>query len=447
MHSTTTSRAQRHSRWALGLTVITLGGLALRITYVLLSKNPRTPGGDDFYFHHGANLLVDGRGFIDPIALLLEHHVTPGAVHPPAYLLFLAVSSLFGFRSFLDHQIWSCLLGAGTIALVGYTARRIAGVRAGLIAAFIVAIYPNFWFHDSVVMSETLILFTTTLVILAAHWMWEQPTVGRAIALGLTVGIAALTRAESILLVLVLVAPLAYVLRRLDLRARLRLFAVATVATLVTISPWVIYNLTRFSHPVTLSTNLEATLASANCDPVYRGQYLGFWSFGCVLKLHPPSGDASTREIYYRHRVLDYMGKHAGRVPIVVLAREGRTWGLFNPIQQVTLDEIEGQEAWLSRTGLAMFYVLASAAIGGGMLLRRRRITLVPTVGVVVAVAVTVGVVYGTTRFRTPAEVPIVLLATVAFDEAIGLALAKRRRAVGAADTEPAGAAPEPERG
>ena len=70
MQPTSSTRAQRHSRWAIWLTVVTLGGLALRITYLLLSKNPRTPGGDDFYFHHGANLLVDGRGFVDPIALL-----------------------------------------------------------------------------------------------------------------------------------------------------------------------------------------------------------------------------------------------------------------------------------------------------------------------------------------------------------------------------------------
>jgi len=444
MQPAPSTRAQSHRRWAVGLTAITLGGLALRVTYVLVSKNPRTPGGDDFYFHHGANLLVDGRGFLDPIALLLEHHVTPGAVHPPGYLLFLAVSSLFGFRSFLDHQIWSCLLGAGTIALVGYTARRIAGPRAGLLAAFIAAIYPNFWFHDSVVMSETLILFTTTLVVLVAYWLWEQPSVGRAAVLGVAVGVAALTRAESIVLVLVLALPLAYVLRRLDLRSKLRLFAVAMVATVVTISPWVIYNLTRFAHPVALSTNLEATLASANCDTVYRGQNLGSWSFNCVLRLHPPAGDASTKAIYYRHQVLDYVGKHAGRVPVVVLAREGRTWGLFNPIQQVTLDEIEGQERWLARTGLGMFYVLAGAAIGGAIILRRRRITLVPLVGVIVAVAVTVGVVYGTTRFRTPAEVPIVLLAAVGFDEAIGLALARRRAGPGATPADAPAPVPDP---
>jgi 4-amino-4-deoxy-L-arabinose transferase-like glycosyltransferase len=402
----------------------------LRVTYVLVAQNPRTPGGDAFYFHYGANLLVDGRGFIDPIALLLEHHVTPGAVHPPAYILFLAISTLAGFRSFLDHQIWSCILGAGTIVLIGYTGRTIAGRRVGLIAAFIVAIYPNFWFHDSVVMSETLIMFTTALVILVSYQFWQRPSVWRAIGLGAAVGIATLTRAESILLVLVLVIPLAYVLRDLNPRARLKLFAVTAGATLITVSPWVILNLTRFDHPVTLSSNLDATLASAQCDEVYSGKLVGFWSFHCALALKPPAGDASTKAIYYRHKVVDYIDRHASQVPVVVLAREGRTWAVFSPIQQVTLDEGEGQEPWVARTGLAIYYVLAGASVGGVIVLRRRRVTLVPPLGVIVAVAVTVGVVYGTTRFRTPAEVSLVLLAALAFDEAIRVAQARRRRAV-----------------
>jgi MYXO-CTERM domain-containing protein len=436
-------------RWQVALALLALGGLAVRITYVLVAQNPRTPGGDAFYFHYGANLLVDGRGFIDPIALLLEHHVTPGAVHPPAYILFLAISTLAGFRSFLDHQIWSCILGAGTIVLIGYTGRAIAGRRVGLIAALIVAIYPNFWFHDSVVMSETLIMFTTTLVIWIAYRFWQRPSVGRAIALGAAVGIVTLTRAESVLLVLVLLLPLAYVLRDLHLRARLKLFAITAAATLVTVSPWVIFNLTRFDHPVTLSSNLDGTLAAAQCDQVYSGKLIGFWSFGCVLAMHPPPGDASTKAIYYRHQVVDYIDHHTSQVPLVVLAREGRTWAVFSPIQQVTLDEGEGQERWVARTGLAMYYVLAGASIGGVIVLRRRRITIVPPLGVIVAVAVTVGVVYGTTRFRTPAEVSLVLLAAVAFDEAVRVAHARRRRAVPGDGSEAgiARAAPTPAAG
>jgi hypothetical protein len=54
----------RDRRWLVWIGLIAVAGLALRIAYVLITKNPRAVGGDSFYYHHGANLLVDGRGFV-----------------------------------------------------------------------------------------------------------------------------------------------------------------------------------------------------------------------------------------------------------------------------------------------------------------------------------------------------------------------------------------------
>ena len=84
----------RDRRWFVWLGVLAVGGLVLRIAYVLITKNPRAVGGDSFYYHYGANLLVDGRGFPDPIQLLQFHNETPGAAHPPGYILALAIPSL-----------------------------------------------------------------------------------------------------------------------------------------------------------------------------------------------------------------------------------------------------------------------------------------------------------------------------------------------------------------
>ena len=113
----------RGGRWWVWLGLIAVAGLALRIAYVLITKNPRAIGGDSFYYHHGANLLVDGSGFPDPIQLLQFHRTTPGAAHPPGYILALAVPSLFRLDTFLDHQIWSCIIGGGTVVLVGITGK------------------------------------------------------------------------------------------------------------------------------------------------------------------------------------------------------------------------------------------------------------------------------------------------------------------------------------
>ena len=49
-------------------------------------------------------------------------------------------------------------------------------------------------------------------------------------------------------------------------------------------------------------------------------------------------------------------------------------------------------------------------------MLRRRRVTLIPLIALLVTVAVGVAFVYGFTRFRASAEVAIVLLAAVAID-------------------------------
>jgi 4-amino-4-deoxy-L-arabinose transferase-like glycosyltransferase len=429
----------RDRRWFVGLGVIAVGGLALRIAYVLITKNPRAVGGDSFYYHYGANLLVDGRGFPDPIQLLQFHNETPGAAHPPGYILALAIPSLFRLDTFLEHQIWSCIIGAGTVVLVGITGREIAGDRVGLVAAVLAAVYPNVWFYDSVVMSETLILFTTTVVILIAYRFARQPSFGLALGLGIAVGAASLTRAESILLVPLLFVPIALWLRDLGLRRRLQLLAIATGATLLTIAPWVGYNLVRFEHPVFLSSNLELTMLSANCDDTYYGPFLGFWALRCGTEFVPPKGDASVQARFYRAKVREYVSDHKGRVPVVVLAREGRAWAFMNAGQQITIDQIEGKELNTSRIALGMYYALLALSVVGVIALRRRRVPLTPLLAVLGAVALTVGFVYGTTRFRAPAEISLVLLGSVGIDAGIrriGARMRDRRRTPAQKETQ-----------
>jgi hypothetical protein len=70
-----------------------------------------------------------------------------------------------------------------------------------------------------------------------------------------------------------------------------------------------------------------------------------------------------------------------------------------------------------------MYYALLPAAIFGAVVLRRRRVTLLPLVALCVTVSIGAALTYGFTRFRAAAEVAIVLLAAVAVDAVL------RRRA------------------
>jgi predicted RND superfamily exporter protein len=104
----------------------------------------------------------------------------------------------------------------------------------------------------------------------------------------------------------------------------------------------------------------------------------------------------------------------------------------MNANQQITIDQIEDKELTTSRVALGMYYALLALSIVGAVALRRRRVPLTPLLAVLAAVALTVGFVYGTTRFRAPAEVPLVLLGSVGIDATIrriGALVRDRRRA------------------
>ncbi len=411
------------SRFTLTLGAIALVGLAVRIIYVLGWKNPVQPAGDPYYYHYAANLLADGKGFLHPFYLLKLHVKTPGADHPPGYIVALAVSSVFGFRSFLDHQIWSCVISTMAVVTVGYTGKRIAGPRAGLVAAALAAVYPSFWFNDGLVLSETLVLLLTTLVVLTAYRLWERPSVGRAVVLGVAIAANALTRAETLLMLPLVAAPLILLDRRLAIRRKLGLLAAGTIACAAAIAPWSIYNQTRFEHTTLISTGLGNVLIVANCKQVYSGPGIGFWWHFCLADLPPPPGDRSSQEIAYRKVALRYVRHHANRLPAVMWARLGRTFGFFRPDQQLHYDEqVETRNIEAGRVALGMYYAFVTLSIGGALLLRRRGLPISPFVGVVGSTAVVVVLTYGQTRFRAPAEPAFVLLSAVAID-----ALLRRR--------------------
>src|SRR5262249_31729609 len=57
-------------RWfAWSLLAVAVAALALRVAYVLLSRQHIKFGGDAHFYHAGANLLADGKGFIQPFFL------------------------------------------------------------------------------------------------------------------------------------------------------------------------------------------------------------------------------------------------------------------------------------------------------------------------------------------------------------------------------------------
>lgn len=403
---------RRFRAWVAGFTAV---GFAVRVGYVIVATRHRTLAGDPGYFHGLAEMLRHGHGWNEPY--FSGFGVYPTATHPPLYPLLLAGSSFAGFDSVFRHRVFSCLIGTAAIPLIALVARRYGSRRAGVFAAAIAAIYPYLWVNDVNVLSESLLVPLLALVLLAAEAVAREPTLRRAALLGGTVALATLTRGEEWLLVPLLAWPLLG-LRVKPLRERFALMGAATAMFVLVLAPWVGWNLTRFDHPVLISTDLGGTLFNTNCDPVWHGPTIGWWVFlppcphDAPLSVH----DESTRDQLLRAAAWKYVSGHASRAPVVVAARVGRIWGVFNPFQTRMFDEQEGRGKWPTWIGMMLFYPLALLALVGFRRVRRRELPVLPFVAFALVVTITAALFYGSMHFRVPAEVAIVVLAAVGID-------------------------------
>ncbi|HEY3670499.1 MAG TPA: acyltransferase family protein [Acidimicrobiia bacterium] len=411
---------RRFVKW---LALIGLAALAIRVVYVLTVATHNPGFGDGFYYHEQANLLASGKGFANPFLYSLKGIVTPTAIHPPLFSMVLSIPSFLGLQSFLAHKLMSCLIGTALVVAIGVLGRRIGGDRVGLIAAGAAAIYPNLWAIDGILLPEGLFALTVVLVVLATYRFLDRPGIARAAVLGGLLGLALLVRGEAIFLLATIALIVAIVIRHRGWRSTLGLVAVLGAATLLVVSPWLIRNETRFERPVAFSTNSGDVLAQSNCDETYYGPTIGYWVYLCSARI-PVTGDESQIANQRSQTAIDYIRDHRSRVPVVVAARVGRLWDVYQPITNTELSTIEGRDLNVSRAGLAMYAVLVPFALLGFVVLRRRRRPrLSPLLAPALMVTITAMTTYGEIRFRAAAEGTIVILAAVAVD-----ALLRRRR-------------------
>jgi 4-amino-4-deoxy-L-arabinose transferase-like glycosyltransferase len=275
--------------------------------------------------------------------------------------------------------------------------------------------------NDGLIMSDTLATLCIIGLLLGIYAYLARPDLRRALLVGLLTGVTALTRAEMLLVIPLIVAPV-MLGRRFgapEARAdRWRHIGAAVGVTLLTLAPWMIFNATRFERPVFISTNEGLTLYGANCPDTYFGPALGFWSINCALTYPMPADfDQSEKSVEFRRAALEYLGDHADRLPSVLVARELRTWSLWRVDQMAFYNTGEGREEWASWTGVIQYWLLVPVAVAGGVILRRRRdVRLLPLLAMPVLVVIVSAVFYGIPRFRLPAEITIVVLAAAALD-------------------------------
>ncbi|MEA2436757.1 MAG: hypothetical protein QOF65_1313 [Thermoleophilaceae bacterium] len=383
--------------WLLGIVAV---GVALRLVHVLAIAPSTAIFSDGFFFHWVGKAVADGHGYVNPAELFFKGNSVPTATHPPLYTLVIAAATKLGITGDEAQRSLGCIFGAGTIAVIGLLGRRVAGPRAGLVAAAIAACYPLLIAADGALMSETLYSLLIGLALIAAYRVRDDPGWRRAAVLGVVIGLAALTRAEALLLLPLLALPAAW--------RRWRLLGAVVLATVVVVAPWTVRNWTTFDRPVLISTNDGVTLAGSNCAATYHGRDLGSFDTGCIGPARFPANEAR-QAAQYRSDATSYAGDHLGRVPVVIGARILRVWGLYQPTRLAY--DAQNRRLAVQEAGVLFSYALIPFAVFGAVMLRRRGEPLFVLLAPVLLVTITCALTYGGLRLRQAAEVPLVVLA------------------------------------
>jgi 4-amino-4-deoxy-L-arabinose transferase-like glycosyltransferase len=417
-------RVPASARYRAGLGMVAALAFAVRLAYVLWYSRGTPVGFDaDAYLRLAYGLSHHGRYELSGVTT---------ALFPPGFPAFLAGLQVFKLNHFTELLVAMAVLGTGTTVLVAQLARRVGGDTVGLVAGAIAALYPNLFLAEGALMTEALTAFLVALALLLALRAIDSPSPRRFLVLGLPLAYGALTRSDGWLFALLLVGTVAWCVTSAprDWRRFAALCGAGLIASVVLVGAWLVRDDVQMHAFVPVAVNSWDVIAGANCPGTYSGARFGSWQAPCLQldqALHAGRRGEIAVNQYERDRGIDYARSHLSRLPSVVAARLGLTFGAYDPWHELTVEgNAEGRDVGLSHVGYVMYLVLLPFAIAGFVLLgpgRTRRVLLVPLVAILISTVVG----YGNQRFRMPLEPVIVVLAAVALSRLGGSGRPLRR--------------------
>jgi len=435
-------------------------GFAVRFGTFLWEGRTAPLSGDAVFYHETANLLAEGKGYVNPIfynagycfdggvaegqvysflpglencptaevtqpdgtvkterVSLPPGTLEPTAAHPPLWPFVLSLASRLGFDSVNQHRFIGVLIGSLGVVLIGLAGRELFGQRVGVISAFVAAVYGFLWLNDWSLMSESLVIaFVPLMTIVSVRW-WRDPTWKLAISLGILSGVGGLLRTELLAYGPVLVL-LTLMFRRSNWKRLLREFVVVSALCLAVLSPWLIRNMTSFRAPIFLSPT-GTLLAQTNCDAAYYGEKTGYWERYCAepepVGIDGAMLDEAERDEIKRSWATEYINSHKTRLLVVAPLRTLRMFNLYDPIGTARFDiYVENREFRQSMVALVQFYFVVVLAVVGTIVAVRKRAVLLPVLLWPALVGIVAAMSFGNNRYRVSAEPSLLWLASFA---------------------------------
>lgn len=175
----------------------------------------------------------------------------PTSIRPPLYPALLSATwTILGHTDFQAVRVIQILLSLATAALVYWLGAAVWNERVAAAAAAIFWLYPSLIFYDSLILTETLFTFLLVAFVASTIRLVQTPRPLFAVACGVSLALAALTRSVLWPLPLIL-CPALMVMLDASWTRRAALAAIVFAAYAAVLAPWAIRN-TRLQHVVTL---------------------------------------------------------------------------------------------------------------------------------------------------------------------------------------------------
>jgi 4-amino-4-deoxy-L-arabinose transferase-like glycosyltransferase len=242
--------------------------LVLRLAWGLwaATSSPTGPftGGDNYSYWYYGRAFAAGEGYISYTSGVVTSY------YPIGYPSLLAGTFWLVDRLPIpggDADVVAVLhavLGTATVWFTYVIGRSVGGRRLGLVAAGLVALWPNLVLYTPTFALEPAFMAASTgaLAVAASHdWDVGPPSLRRSAAFGLALAISVAIRPFS--LPFLVAFAVAIVATRAGWRTALRCTGVAALVVLVSLVPWTIRNAVALDALVPVSTNLGDTACMA----------------------------------------------------------------------------------------------------------------------------------------------------------------------------------------
>jgi 4-amino-4-deoxy-L-arabinose transferase-like glycosyltransferase len=381
-------------------------GLAVRILYVLLTRHLKLAGDEPEYDVEG-QLIAHGHLFWTTSPYGLAH---ASAWKAPGYPAWVGLwYTLLGHHP-LAVRFVQVPLGVLTIGLSWALARRLFGRRVAIVAAFVVALYPNVWQFEELLYPEALaipLMLAALLVIFGG-----PPTRRRAILSGVILGISLYVRPSG---EFVLLGALVAWGLTVGWRRGIVLTAIAAAVAIATVAPWTIRN------AVVMHGFLPISMQDAAAYGTFNSQAANDPVFPYAWRDDPPSARGvldpahhyTDLELHSKllHLAWSYIKAHPIAVPEAFFWNGlSRLWDIRRRSRSLVEVQFEGRSRPVTEIGLYAYYLLLPLALVGLWRARRRRALTLAILAIALGASITFTVEAGT-RYRAPLEPLIAVLA------------------------------------